>query len=89
MARLRMNDEYRKKIINRYISHAESEDTLEKQAFDTCRIEVEDNYGKAFALAKEVVERSYLPEDVKLCQMLKDRYGSAVDVVAKDKCFYF
>ena len=89
MARLRMNDEYRKKIINRYISHAESEDTLEKQAFDTCRIEVEDNYGKAFALAKEVVQRSYRPDDVELCQMLKDRYGSAVDVVAKDKCFYF
>jgi len=89
MAKLRMNDEYRKKIINRYIDHAESEDTLEKQAFDTCRIEVEDNYGKAFALAKQVVERSYRPDDVELCQMLKDRYGSAVDVVAKDKCFYF
>ena len=29
MAKLRMNDEYRKKIINRYIDHAESEDTLE------------------------------------------------------------
>ena len=43
MARLRMNDDYRKKIINRYIDHAEKEDTLEKQAFDTCRIEVEDN----------------------------------------------
>ena len=89
MARLRMNDDYRKKIINRYIDHAEKEDTLEKQAFDTCRIEVEDNYGKAFALAKEVVQRSYRPDDVELCQMLKDRYGSAVDVVAKDKCFYF
>tara|TARA_B100001142_G_scaffold302023_1_gene328205 strand:+ start:1413 stop:2432 length:1020 start_codon:yes stop_codon:yes gene_type:complete len=89
MARLRMNDEYRKKIINRYISHAESEDTLEKQAYDTCKEEVAENYQKAFTLAKEVVERSYRPDDVELCQMLKDRYGSAVDVVAKDKCFYF
>ena len=84
-----MNDEYRKKIINRYIDHAESEDTLEKQAYDTCKKEVEENYTKAFTLAKEVVERSYRPDDVELCQMLKDRYGSAVDVVAKDKCFYF
>ena len=89
MAKLRMNDEYRKKIINRYIDHAESEDTLEKQAYDTCKKEVEENYPKAFTLAKEVVERSYRPDDVELCQMLKDRYGSAVDVVAKDKCFYF
>ena len=89
MARLRMNDEYRKKIINRYIDHAEKEDTLEKQAFDTCRIEVEDNYGKAFALAKEVVQRSYCPYDVQLCQMLKDRYGSAGAVVETDNWFYF
>ena len=43
MAKLRMNDEYRKKIINRYIDHAESEDTLERQAYDTCKEEVKEN----------------------------------------------
>ena len=42
MAKLRMNDEYRKKIINRYIDHAEKEDTLERQAYDTCKEEVKE-----------------------------------------------
>ena len=61
MAKLRMNDEYRKKIINRYIDHAEKEDTLERQAYETCKEEVKNNYATVFAKAKEVVERSYLP----------------------------
>ena len=89
MAKLRMNDEYRKKIINRYIDHAEKEDTLERQAYDTCKEEVKENYATVFAKAKEVVQRSYPTEHCADLNHYKQIYGNAVDVVAKDKCFYF
>ena len=46
-------------------------------------------YPKTFALASQVVERSYPPEDVKTCRTLKQKYGEPLDVVAKDKCFHF
>ena len=39
--------------------------------------------------AKEVVERAYPTEDVATLRHYKKKYGEAVDVVAKDKCFYF
>ena len=55
MARLRMNDEYRTKILNRYIEHAESEDTQERQAYIDAKVKVADDYSKVFELAKEVV----------------------------------
>jgi hypothetical protein len=29
------------------------------------------------------------PEDVATCKSLKQKYGEPLDVVAKDKCFYF
>ena len=38
---------------------------------------------------KEVVERSYPPEDVATLRTFKKKYGTPCDVVAKDKCFYF
>ncbi len=43
----------------------------------------------ASELAKEVVERSYPPEDVATLRTFKNKYGSPCDVVAKDKCFNF
>ena len=43
----------------------------------------------ASQLAKEVVARSYPPEDVAILRTFKKKYGSPCDVVAKDKCFYF
>jgi len=89
MARLRMNDEYRKKILNRYIEHAEQEDTQEKQAYLDAKANVHDMYESSFEVAKEVVARSYPQEDVDTCTTLKKKYGSPLDVVAKDKCFYF
>jgi hypothetical protein len=48
-----------------------------------------DNMNKHIELAKEVVERSYPPEDVATLRTFKKKYGSPCDVVAKDKCFYF
>jgi len=84
-----MNDEYRKKILNRYIEHAESEDTQERQAYLDAKAEIHDLYQDTFALAKDVVARSYPQEDVDTCTTLKRKYGQPLDVVAKDKCFYF
>ena len=40
-------------------------------------------------LAELVVKRAYPKEDVDLCKSLKQKYGRPLDVVAKDKCFYF
>jgi hypothetical protein len=84
-----MNDEYRTKILNRYIEHAESEDTQERQAYLDTKAKVHDIYESTFELAKEVVSRSYPQEDVDTCKSLKEKYGQPLDVVAKDKCFYF
>jgi len=84
-----MNDEYRKKILNRYIEHAESEDTQEKQAYLDVKAEIHDLYQETFDLAKDVVSTAYPQDDVDTCRTLKKKYGQPLDVVAKDKCFYF
>jgi hypothetical protein len=89
MTKIRMNSDYRKKILNRYVEHAELEDTQEKQAYLDAKANVHDLYESTFKLAKEIVSRAYPQEDVELCQSLKKKYGSPLDVVAKDKCFYF
>jgi len=44
MAKLRMNDEYRKKILNRYIEHAEQEETQERQAYLDVKADIHDLY---------------------------------------------
>ena len=82
MAKIRMNDEYRKKILNRYIEHAEGEDTQERKAYLDAKANIMDLYESTFKLAKDVVKRSYPDEDVETCQTLKDKYGQPLDVVA-------
>ena len=89
MSKIRMNTEFRNKILNRYVESAEEEITQEKDAFNDAREKVDALYPKAFELAKQVVSRSYPEEDVATCKTLKKKYGSPLDVVAKDKCFYF
>jgi hypothetical protein len=84
-----MNTDLRGKILNRYKDHAEKENTQELEAYKQARENVDYAYPKAFALARLVVERSYPSEDVKTCRTLKQKYGEPLDVVAKDKCFYF
>jgi len=84
-----MNTEFRNKILNRYVEHAETEITQEQQAYLQARENVDYAYPKAFELAKLVVERAYPKEDVDTCKGLKKKYGDPLDVVAKDKCFYF
>ena len=89
MQKIRMNTEFRNKILNRYVESAEQEITQEKDAFNDAREKVDIMYPKAFELAKLVVGRAYPQEDVATCKSLKAKYGSPLDVVAKDKCFYF
>ena len=84
-----MNTEFRNKILNRYVDNAETENTQEREAYLGAREQVDNIYPKAFELATRVVERAYPQEDVATCKMLKGKYGSPLDVVAKDKCFYF
>ena len=89
MSKIRMNTELRNKILNRYKESAEQENTQELEAMKQAREHVDSVYPKVFDLAKRVVERSYPSEDVATCRTLKQKYGEPLDVVAKDKCFYF
>ena len=89
MSKIRMNTEFRNKILNRYVDNAETENTQEREAYLDAREKVDLMYPKAFELAKEVVSRAYPQEDVQTCKSLKAKYGQPLDVVAKDKCFYF
>ena len=43
---------------------------------------------KVFETAKAVVQRHNPLEDVETCRRLKRKYGTPLDVVAKDKCFF-
>ena len=89
MSRIRLNNEYRQKFFNRIKHVFEEENTQEKEGYLQARENVDEAYSKVFPLAKEVVERTNVPEDVKILQGFKKKYGSPCDVVAKDKCFYF
>jgi hypothetical protein len=89
MSKIRMNTELRNKILNRYRESAEQENTQENEARKQAREDVDLIYPSTFELARQVVERSYPSEDVKTCRTLKQKYGDPLDVVAKDKCFYF
>ena len=89
MSKIRMNTEFRNKITNRYVDNAETENTQEREAFFDAREKVEELYPHAFNVATQVVMRAYPLEDVLTCKSLKQKYGQPLDVVAKDKCFYF
>jgi hypothetical protein len=89
MTKVRMNTELRNKLFNKIKNVFENEDTQEKEAFLQARENVDYKYALAHNLAKEVVSRSYPPEDVAVLRTFKKKYGSPCDVVAKDKCFYF
>ena len=89
MSKIRMNTEFRNKILNRYIESAEKEITQESDNFNDAREKVAYAYANAFDLATDVVARAYPKEDVDTCKSLKQKYGQPLDVVAKDKCFYF
>jgi len=87
--KIRMNTELRNKLFNKIKNVFENEDTQERENFLSARESVDYHYDIAHKLAKQVVERSYPPEDVATLRHFKNKYGSPCDVVAKDKCFYF
>ena len=89
MTRVRMNTELRNKLFGKIKNVFENEDTQEKEEYLLAREEVDNQYGIASTLAKEVVERSYPVDDVATLRTFKKKYGDPCDVVAKDKCFYF
>ena len=89
MQKIRMNTEFRNKILNRYVDSAEKENTQEKEAFLQAREDVDKAYDLAFPMAQLVLSRHFPKEDVETCRGLKKKYGSPLDVVAKDKCFHF
>ena len=89
MTKIRMNTEFRNKILNRYIDQTEKENTQEREGYLQSLEQVDVAYKNAFMLAELVLKRSYPKEDVDLCKSLKQKYGQPLDVVAKDKCFYF
>ena len=89
MSKIRMNTELRNKLFNKIKNVFENEDTQERENFLSARESVDYHYDIAHKLAKQVVERSYPPEDVSVLRSFKKKYGQPCDVVAKDKCFYF
>jgi hypothetical protein len=89
MSKIRMNTEYRNKLFNKIKDVFEKEETQEQQAFLLARENFNESQKDTFELARQVVERSYPPEDVATLRKFKKKYGDPCDVVAKDKCFYF
>jgi len=89
MSKIRMNTELRNKLFNKIKDVFEKEETQEQQAFLQSREDFDTIQKSTFELAKQVVERSYPPEDVAVLRQFKKKYGDPCDVVAKDKCFYF
>jgi len=89
MTKIRMNTELRNKLFGKIKNVFENENTQERVAYLEAKEEVDNQYESAFSLARDIVERAYPSEDVATLQSYKKKYGEAVDVVAKDKCFYF
>ena len=89
MSKIRMNTELRNKLFNKIKDVFENEDTQEREDFLSARESIDYHYDIAHKLARQVVERSYPPEDVATLRTFKRKYGDPCDVVAKDKCFYF
>ena len=84
-----MNTELRNKMFNKIKYVFETESTQEREDYLQERENVDVQYKSAFELATKIVQRAYPPEDVATLRTYKKKYGDAVDVVAKDKCFYF
>jgi len=88
MSKIRLNTEYRNKFFNKIKDVFFKEDTQEGEAFLQSREDFKNGIGKVFETAKAVVQRHNPLEDVETCRRLKRKYGTPLDVVAKDKCFY-
>ena len=54
MSKIRMNTEFRNKILNRYSESAENENTQEREAYLDAREKVDSIYPKAFECLKDL-----------------------------------
>ena len=54
MSKIRMNTEFRNKILNRYVESAEQEITQEKDAYNSAREKVDQLYPQAFKLGSGI-----------------------------------
>jgi hypothetical protein len=88
-SKLRLNADIRKKIGGMILSHFENEKTTELENFKSAKEDINTAYASAFKIAQAVVSRAYPKDDVATLQNFKKKYGNAVDVVAKDSCFFF
>jgi len=89
MSKIRMNTELRNKILNRYRESAESENTQELESMKQAREQVDLIYPSTFELARQVVERSYIPEDVLTCRTLKKNMENLLTLLQKINVFIF
>jgi len=86
--RIRLNSEYRNKIANRMRVHLEQENTQEKEKFLQLRENMKPLQDETWKLAKEIVSRTYTPDDIKMAYHLQNKFQN-VDTIAKDSCFHF
>ena len=82
-----MNTELRNKLFNKIKNVFENEDTQEREAYLQARENVDYHYDIAHQLAKQVVERSYPPEDVSVCVLSKRNMATLVMLLQKINAF--
>ena len=88
MARIRLNNEYRNKIVNRIKVHLFQEDTQEKRKYDDLKSQQIDINDNAWKVAEGIVRRHYTDEDVEKAYYLQNKFEN-VSTIAKDSCFHF
>ena len=88
MTRIRLNQEYRNKIGNRFRVHFEQEDTVEKQTYDNLKADQIQLNDDAWKMAEKIVRRHYTEEDVEKAYYLQNKFEN-VSTIAKDSCFHF
>mgnify|MGYP003653369255 FL=1 len=88
MTRIRLNQEYRNKIANRFRVHLEQEETLEKEKYFQARENMKPLQDKAWNLAHQIVRRTYTEDDVKKARYLQTKFDN-VDTISPDSCFHF
>jgi len=78
----------RNKTGTRFRVHIEAEQTQEKQDYDNLKADQMELNDNAWNLAKQIVRRHYLPEDIVKARYLQDKFEN-VDTIQPDSCFHF
>ena len=88
MARIRLNNEYRNKLANRFKEHLFQEDTQEKRKYEELKAQQVDINDNAWKTAEQIVRRHYTLDDVEKAYYLQNKFEN-VSTIAKDSCFHF